>query len=428
MKARIASLIVIVLLMSVIVASCTPAPTAMPEPTKAPVATKAPATSASNTSAPEFIEIGASIPLTGKYGSLGNMVKPGYEYAIADINAQGGIYVRTYDKNIPLRLTYYDDASDPAKAASNLEALFSEQNVVAYLGGAGSDLHAATAAIAEKNQIPYCGVAFALWQIHQQGYNYLFSPFPKSPNQASDVFIFLNEALPEGERPTKVAIFLEDTNWGKEMGSLWERNAPKYGYEIVVHEQYAPGAKDFSELIRKAKAAKAETLLALPNPPDGITLVNQISELGWTPKYSLIIRAPENNTWGESMGKNGDYVTIFPGWHHALKFPGVAELNARYQAEFGRPADLLTGPAYACVQIFASAIEVAGILDREFIRSAVEITSMTTVIGPVTFNPDGTGNVLNPMVQWQNGKLELIWPLDQASAPFLYPAPPFDQR
>ena len=104
------------------------------------------------------------------------------------------------------------------------------------------------------------------------------------------------------------------------------------------------------------------------------------------------------------------------------------ELNAKYQTEFGRPADLLTGPAYACVQILADAIERAGTLDRDAIRDALTTTDMTAVIGPVTFNADGTGNVLNPLVQWQNGVLELVYPFDQASAELLYPAPAFDER
>jgi hypothetical protein len=53
---------------------------------------------------------------------------------------------------------------------------------------------------------------------------------------------------------------------------------------------------------------------------------------------------------------------------------------------------------------------------------------MSTVIGPVTFNADGTGNVLNPLTQWQNGQMELVWPLDQTTAELQYPAPPFDER
>ena len=420
-----------VLLVGALLVSCgpaTPTPTQAP-PTVAP--TKAPPTAAPTTApppAPEYIEFGASIPLTGKYGALGAMVKPGYEIAVADINAQGGIYVAEYGTKIPIRLTIYDDESDPTKAVSKLESLYAEQNVVVYLGGAGSDMHAAAAAVAEKNKVPYLGIAFALYSIHQQGYRYLFSPFPKSPAQARDVFEILNASIPEGERPTKVAIFQETTDWGIELGNLWKENAPKYGYEVVVYETYAPRTEDMSAMILKAKEAGAETLLTVPAPPDGITMVKQMVELGWTPKFTLMIRAPENVVWAETLGKNGDYVTIFPGWHHAENFPGVAELNAKYQAQFGRPADLLTGPAYACVQIAAAAIEQAGTLDREAIRDAIAAINMMTVVGPVTFNTDGTGNVLNPLIQWQNGKQELVWPPEHASAKLVYPAPPFDKR
>ncbi len=431
MKTGNVMVVMTVLLVGALLVSCgpaTPTPTQAP-PTVAP--TKVPPTVAPTTApppAPEYIEFGASIPLTGKYGALGAMVKPGYEIAVADINAQGGVYVAEYGTKIPIRLTIYDDESDPTKAVSKLESLYAEQNVVVYLGGAGSDMHAATAAVAEKNKVPYLGVAFALYSIHQQGYRYLFSPFPKSPAQARDVFEILNASIPEGERPTKVAIFQETTDWGIELGNLWKENAPKYGYEVVVYETYAPRTEDMSAMILKAKEAGAEMLLTVPAPPDGITMVKQMVELGWTPKFTLMIRAPENVTWGETMGKNGDYVTIFPGWHHAENFPGVAELNAKYQAQFGRPADLLTGPAYACVQIAAAAIEKAGTLDRDAIRDAIAATNMMTVIGPVTFNTDGTGNVLNPLIQWQNGKQELVWPPEHASAPLVYPAPPFDQR
>lgn len=450
MRSRMTAVIVVVLLVTTLVTGCA-APTAAPAqapPTQAPP-TQAPAKPADTAvpptavpptavpptavpptvpPAPEYIEIGSSIPLTGKFGSLGTQVKPGYEYAIQDINANGGVYVKEFDKKIPLRLTVYDDESDPTKAVSKLETVFAEQNVVAYLGGAGSSMHAATVAIAEKNKVPYCGIAFALWKIHQQGYKYLFSPFPKSPDQARGVFEALNAEIPEGQRPTKIAIFAEKTDWGNELGGLWKENAPKYGYEVVDYEEYAPGTKDYSGMILKAKAAGAEALFGMPTDPDGVAIFKQMVELGWTPKFSLIIRAPENVKWSETMGKAGDYVTIFPGWQHSEKFAGVAELNAKYQAEFSRPADLLTGPAYACVQILAAAIEKAGSLDREKIRDAMAATDMMTVIGPVTFNPDGTGKVLNPLIQWQNGKLELVWPAEHASAKLAYPAPPFDQR
>jgi hypothetical protein len=138
----------------------------------------------------------------------------------------------------------------------------------------------------------------------------------------------------------------------------------------------------------------------------------------------FIDQAADGVTWGETLGSTGDYVVLSPGWHNGANFPGVDELNEKHQADLGRPSDVLVGPAYAIVQIVADAIERAGTLDRDAIRDAIAATDMTTVVGPVTFNEDGTGNVLNPLIQWQNGKLELVWPEDQATADFLISGSP----
>jgi branched-chain amino acid transport system substrate-binding protein len=423
MKAKI-SIMVVVLMICSMLASCTPAATPTPEPTQAPQATQVTqATEVTYPEAPEFIEIGASIPLTGKFGSLGSQVKVGYDYAIADINAAGGLFVAEYGKSIPLRLTAYDDESDPTKAVSNLEKVFTENKVVAYLGGAASGMHAATTAIAEKNKVPYLGVSFAWWNIHQRGYKYLFSPFPKSPDQARDVFKALNELIPPDQNPTKVAVFQEKTDWGNEEGGLFKSMAGPAGFEIVYYAEYAPGTTDFSTLIMDAQAAGAEILLGMPTTPDGIAIVKQMAELGWKPKFINLNRAPDASTWGESTGAAGNAVSLFAGWHYGENFPGVEGINAKHQADFGRPADILVGPAYACVQILADAIIRAGTLDRDKIREAIVDTQMDTVMGPVSFNADGTGNVLNPLVQWQNGKMELVWPLDQKTADFIYPIP-----
>ena len=167
-------------------------------------------------------------------------------------------------KKLQIELTMLDDESDPTKTVARLETL-ATQGVVAYLGGAGSDLHAAAASIGDKNKIPYLGVAFAFHGIHKQGLRYLFSPFPKSPDLTTESFVFLDAMIPAAQRPRKVALFLERTDWGKEMGSLWESTAKKHGYQIVASGEYAPGSKDFSALVLKAKSAGTETVRA-PGP------------------------------------------------------------------------------------------------------------------------------------------------------------------
>src|SRR5213594_356441 len=163
--------------------------------------------------AAQTIKVGAVVPLTGRYGGGGAQVRAGYEIGVEHVNAAGGVDVG--GKKMPLELVLLDDESDATKTVSRMETLAAE-GVVAYLGGAGSDLHAAAASVAEKNKIPYLGIAFALHKIHEQGFRYLFSPFFKSP----DIGPFTAELLktiPASERPKTAAIFQEKTDWGREM-------------------------------------------------------------------------------------------------------------------------------------------------------------------------------------------------------------------
>jgi branched-chain amino acid transport system substrate-binding protein len=373
----------------------------------------------------QTIKVGAVVPLTGRYAALGAQVRAGYEIAVQQVNAAGGVTVG--GKKMQIELTMLDDESDPTKTVARLETL-ATQGVVAYLGGAGSDLHAAAASIGDKNRIPYLGVAFAFHGIHKQGLRYLFSPFPKSPDLTKETFVFLDALIPAPERPRKVALILERTDWGKEMGSHWESMAKQNNYQVVASGEYAPGAKDFSDLVLKAKAAGAEAVFTLPSPPDGMALVKQMKELDFSPKAAVFIRASDPPVWSQNLGKDGDYVLLSPGWHFAARYPKVAELNEAHQKLFKRPADPLVGPAYACVQILADAIPRAGALDRDKLRDAIAATKMTTVVGPVRFRSDGTGEVTVFFQQWLKGKQELIWPKEFATASFAYPAPSFSQR
>jgi branched-chain amino acid transport system substrate-binding protein len=298
---------------------------------------------------------------------------------------------------------------------------------VAYLGGFGSDLHAAAASVAEKNRIPYLGVAFALNKVHQQGFRYLFSPFWKSPDIGRQLPGML-AAIPATDRVKSVAIFQEKTDWGAEMAAAWVEAGKAAGYQIALHGEYAQGAKDFSDLILKAKASNADAVFGLPTPPDGMTIIKQMKELGYTPKLTFLIRAPDPPIWSKNLGKDGDYVMLAPGWHHAVKAPGVKELNETHAKRFGRPADPIVGPAYASVQILAAAVARAGAVDREKVRDTIAGTDMITVVGPVKFRPDGTGIVQSVFLQWINGNQELVWPKESATVPLAYPAPPFAKR
>jgi branched-chain amino acid transport system substrate-binding protein len=267
---------------------------------------------------PESIKIGAVVPITGAFAGGGAQVERGYKYAVEAINEAGGVFVEEFGVSLPLELDQRDDASDPNQTTSIMEELAGE-DIVAFLGGFGSPLHAAGTAIAERNEIPYMGVATALQGLHEQGYRYFFSPFPKSPDIAVSVYEMLNALLPEGERPLRVGIFQESTDWGEELGSLWAEEAAAYGYEVVLHETYAPGSTDFTDIILRAQAADVQALLSLPTPPDGFAIYQQMGELGWKAPFNLVVRAADVPTWND-LGAAGEGVLLSAGWHPALGF------------------------------------------------------------------------------------------------------------
>src|SRR5215510_11971130 len=178
----------------------------------------------------QAVKVGAVVPLTGRYGPGGAQVRAGYDIAVEQINAAGGVSIG--GKKVPLELVVLDDESDATKTVARLESLGS-QGVVAYLGGFGSDLHAAAASVAEKNKVPYLGVAFALNKIHQQGFRYLFSPFWKSPDIAHALVPLVTSIAP-ADRPKRAAIFQEKTDWGVEMAAAFVEAGKGAGYEVVA--------------------------------------------------------------------------------------------------------------------------------------------------------------------------------------------------
>jgi len=417
----------VIAVLSMILAACgtdgadTTSTTSQTETTTTPTVAETTTTAGEPVDAPESIKIGAVVPLTGAFAGGGAQIQRGYVYAVDAINEAGGVFVEEFGVSLPLELDLRDDASDPNQTASNMEEL-GGAGVVAYLGGFATPVVAAGTAIAERNQIPYLAVATSTQALHEQGFRYFFSPFPKSPDMAVSVYEMLNGLIPEGERPLRVGIFQESTDWGEELGPLWTDNATEYGYEVVLHETYAPGSSDFTDIILRAQEAEVEALFSLPTPPDGFGIYQQMGELGWKPPFNLVVRAADVPTWND-LGEAGEGVVLSTPWHPALGFPGTEEVNQRHLDEEGRPADPVVGSAYALVEILADAIERAGTLDHEAVRDAIAATDgLSTIIGPITFREDGTAPVPNPLMQRVEGAIALIWPADSATAELVYPA------
>jgi branched-chain amino acid transport system substrate-binding protein len=376
--------------------------------------------------APQTIAIGAPLSLSGRLSNLGNQCKAGYDIAVEEINRAGGVFVKEYGKKIPLELVVQDTESEPVKAVGRMEWLYTSKKVVAYVG---EGLITNGQGVAEKNKVPSLAIASPHQSPHDRGLKYWFSPFAKSPDVARFICDVL-ETIPADKRPKTAAIFQENTEWGVEMAEAFRKEVPQRGYKVAVFEKYQIMTKDLSPLIMAAKNAGAEMLLTSPVAPDGMTMMRQMKELDFNPKAIAVIRAAEDLSWGKALGPMGDYVMLSGmSWHHAIKYPGVDKLNAAHQAKFGRPGDLMTGSAYASIQIIAAAVEKAGTLDTTKIRDAIAATDMMTVIGKVKFRSDGT--LIDPcpvVVQWQGGSQKLVSPKEFKEASFIYPVPAWKDR
>jgi branched-chain amino acid transport system substrate-binding protein len=375
--------------------------------------------------APEVITIGGVFSLTGADSSVGNQVKTGYTMAIDDINKDGGVYVKEFDKKIPLELQYLDMEANPEKAIARTEALYSRYKVVAYVG---TTFFSAAVTVVERQKVPAVVVASASQGIHDRGFKYWFTPSGTSVDIAREVFN-LFDSLPKDKRPAKLIIFEEQSDWGIEMSKYWQKEIKERGYKLDSVQKYSMLARDYSPQIMAAKTAEADVVLSNPIMPDGMTIMRQMKQLDYNPKAVVMIRAPDDLPWTRAMQSIGDYVIFSTGWHHGLDLPGVAQLNAKHQAEFHRPADVMTGPAYASIQIIADAIKRAGTVDPVKVREAMVATDMMTIVGSVKFRPDGTvENPLGVIGQWQGEKQEMIWPDKYRTKPMIYPMPKWSQR
>ncbi|MBI5603192.1 MAG: amino acid ABC transporter substrate-binding protein [Deltaproteobacteria bacterium] len=374
--------------------------------------------------APQSIRIGTVVPLTGRMASGGKDLKAGYEIAVKHINTNGGVMVKELGKKLPIELIVLDDESDPVKTTARLDKLYSVDKVVAYMGGYSSLLNVAGLSAGEKNKVPWIGVTIAVEGPFKRGFKYIFAPFSMSSDQVKAFFDLL-DSIPKNERPTKIAYFEEQSDWGLESGKYLRELAKAKGYAVVVDQKFASAANDFSSLVLAAKAAGADALYSVPTPPQSMVLVRQMKQLDYAPKVTTLIRGPDLTTYWDALGADANYILSDGNWQENMPYPNNKKLVQDYHAAFPQEKNigLPVGAAYAAVQILADSIERAGSLDREKLRAAIGATNMVTVRGPVKFRSNGTGIVKYGLRQWQNGKNELVSPPDVATAKFLMASP-----
>ena len=379
--------------------------------------------------APDAIKIGCTLGLTGRFAANGIEVRDGYEIAVQHINEDGGIFIKEYGKKVPVRLIMYDDESDPTKAAARYEKLYSEDKVVAYLGSFSTVVNTSLIAVAEKNRVPIVVSHFSHLQPHRQGYKYLFSPFYKTTPDYPKIIDALTD-ISGARRPKRIAVVMSRTEWPLETARVYKEKIEKGGlYELVLNETYPLGSTDFSMIISKAKALKAEVWLSSPTPPEGIAAIRQMKELDYVPQFINMTQASSARGWPGKEKEVGEYIAALENWIPGLPWPKNDRLIRDAKKRLGGQLPWCgVGTGYMDVQVLADAIERAGTVDREKIRDALAKTEMMTVGGPVKVRPDGTFELNVYLCQWQKGAYLPVWPKKFAAANPVFPVPSWSAR
>ena len=90
---------------------------------------------------------------TGMNAMTGAEQKWAYEQAVADINKKGGVFVKEYNKKLPVKLIFADDKSDNAGGSAAMERLIKNDKIDLALSTNITPINLGAATVCEKYKV-----------------------------------------------------------------------------------------------------------------------------------------------------------------------------------------------------------------------------------------------------------------------------------
>jgi branched-chain amino acid transport system substrate-binding protein len=239
---------------------------------------------------------------------------------------------------------------------------------------------------------------------------------------ASGLEGFLSEVV----KPKTAVILHENSLFGTRGAAAFVKSCEKLGIEVLMQESYDAGAVDFKPLLAKVKDANPDIVYMISYVMDASLLMNQSMELKMNP--GLFAGAAAGFTlpeFSQNAGKASEKVISATLWHESLSIPGAKEYYDKFVEKYGKPTEYHGAEAYAAMYVIADVLERAKSFKPQDIKQALAETDMMTVFGPVKFTSYGKKINQNKLetyvVQWVDGKLEMIWPKELAQTKYVYP-------
>ena len=346
-------------------------------------------------SSSDVILVAAAGPMTGPYAAFGEQMRRGAEMAIDDVNATGGVLGRK------MALAGGDDACDPKQAVAVANDL-AAKGVAFVVGHFCSDASIpASAVYAEEGiiQITPASTSPALTdEAAAKGWTNVFRTCGRDDAQGA----MAGRYLAARYKGRNVAIVHDETPYGRGLAVQAKKTMNAAGLKEVLYETYSSGARDFTALISRMRAARLDAVYVGGYYTDVGFMVRQAREQGVRARLvsgdSLLTEA----FWGiTGLAGEGTLLTFPPD---PRRFESAKEVLSGFKARNFDPAGY-TLYAYAAVQVWVAAAAAAGTAEGAKVAQQLRGHTYPTVIGDLTF--DQKGDVRDPSYAWyvlENGK------------------------
>ncbi len=401
----------------------------------------APAVRAAN--APAEIKLGTLYASTGRFASLSMPLHYGLKLWIDQKNADGGVYVKAFDKKIPLKLIAYDDQSSTATAATLYNQLITQDKVDILAADYGAPLTSVAVPIARNHK---------MLLINQTG---LDASFFTSDNP----YIVLIDEPVYRVWPKPLADFLTHDGRGlgiKRVAILYATNdftgslanavrklleESNSGLEIVFDEGVPTDTSNYTAVLNNMRAANPDAVIELGAEKDEIVFLHNVQDSGIKFKFLFCIYPTvHTELFGKLVGNKAlDYVF---GYVTAAQIPRASNFGMSLE-EYGaawhkKYASLQVGfdfnsvAGYTTGLVLEKALATATSLDQLELRKAILSLSgqLKTLDGEFELDPAtgaqvGETSAVGQLVPGENHHLKLVtvWPPDVANGRPIYPRP-----
>lgn len=370
------------------------------------------------------IVFGTTVSETGPFSTLADRWRKMTEVFAEEVNKAGGVMVKSCNKKLPIQFVIYDDQSVPATALQLYEKMATVDKVDFFVGPDWSSIGGPVPPIADRYQIPMVMANVATPALYDRGLKYIWgTPFPVVPNWSTRYFDMISKVSP---KPQSIYFVTHDNPVMKGITATWSKKAEEQGLKVLGNETFSPELKDFTALIAKVRAAKADIVYVSSYDNASVPLVQQMRQLkvrAMDVHHTMLTGALHRQVGKDIEGMTGE-LSWYPGIKGA--YSDLVETVMRrsdvtmfdYIWTLGRLTSYLT---------MIQGIEKAGVVDREKVREALFKSTVKSPAGDVSFDERGFPNTGAFTVQMQGGKVQVVWPPEAATGKLIWPSPSWQQ-